>query len=86
MALADRVTKPPRTNFGSPCSVGVLIDTLDGAELDAFREMLGTPERRGWPATSIYDALTAEGHTVALQSINRHRGNRCRCAADQDAA
>src|SRR5690242_1284466 len=51
MALANR--KPPPSMTGLPCSIGVLLATLQGDELDAFLEMLGTPERRGWPATAI---------------------------------
>jgi hypothetical protein len=42
--------------------------------------MLGTPEKRGWSQRDIYEALTAEGHEVGFQSINRHRGGACRCA------
>lgn len=81
MALADRITAGrPVPIHGSPCSVGVLLDTLKGDELEALNLMLGTPERRGWSATDIYDALIAEGYEVGRQSINRHRGGKCRCA------
>ena len=33
----------------------------------------------GWNATQVYDALRDEGYTVGRQSINRHRGRKCRC-------
>ena len=79
MALADRLTEPPAPIHGTPCSVGVLLDTLEGAELEAFKAMLGTPEQRGWSQDAIYTALTDEGYRVGRQSINRHRGGRCRC-------
>lgn len=80
MALADRLTAGrPVPIHGSPCSVGTLLDTLDGPELEALNLMLGTPERRGWAASDIYDALTAEGYEVGYQTINRHRGRKCRC-------
>lgn len=82
MALADRLTTPPAPKHGYPCSVGVLLDTLDQDDRDALLTMLGTPERRGWSASDIYDALIAEGHKVGLQTINRHRGGKCRCAKD----
>lgn len=84
MALADRLDRRNRPTTGLPCSIGTLLAKLDGAELDALNTMLGTPERRGWSAAEIYDVLTAEGYEVGRQSINRHRGGRCRCT--QDAA
>lgn len=84
MALADRVTNRPKPTNGLPCSIAVLLDTLEGDELEAFRAMLGTPGKRdGWSAAEIYEAVTAEGHSIGLQSINRHRSDppRCRCGA-----
>ena len=77
MALADRVTKPPSRVHGLPCSVGVLLDTLDGPELDALRHMLASRE---WSQADVWKALTDEGYEVGHQSINRHRGGKCRCA------
>ena len=65
---------------GTPCSVGALLDQLEGAELEALQTMLGTPEKRGWSQAEIYKALTAEGYEVGLQTINRHRGGQCRCS------
>jgi hypothetical protein len=79
MALADRVKNKPQTIHGLPCSVGLLLATLEGDELKALKTMLGSPQQRGWSEGDIYDALTAEGHKVGRQSINRHRGGRCRC-------
>ena len=78
VALADRT--PPATIHGLPCSVGELLNTLEGAELAAFKVMLGTPEKRGWSATAIWQACQDEGHQIGLQSVNRHRGGKCRCA------
>lgn len=83
MSLADRVKNPPGPpKTGYPCSVGELLRTLKGAELDALKIMLGTPEKRGWSASDIYKALTAEGHAVSDQQINRHRGGKCRCSKE----
>lgn len=80
MALSDRVSKPPAaTQHGLPCSIGSLIDQLDGGELDALKAMLYD---LGWNAGQIYDALRDEGYTVGRQSINRHRGRKCRCFRD----
>ena len=80
MALAERIKQTPPPMHGTPCSVGVLLDQLEGAEHDALLAMLGTPEKRGWSQAQIYDALTAEGYTVGRQTINKHRAGQCRCA------
>lgn len=82
MALVDHLSQQPVPKHGHPCSVGVLLDTLEGAERDALVTMLGTQEVRGWPAPAIWNACKAEGHTLGLQSINRHRGGKCRCFRD----
>jgi hypothetical protein len=81
MSLAARITEStPKSQHGLPCSVGVLLNTLEGDELDALILMLGNPEERnGWSASAIYDALTAEGYAVGQQTITRHRRGRCRC-------
>lgn len=77
MALSDHA-KPPSTT-GTPCSVGVLLASLEGEELDTFNDMLGSPEQRGWTASAIFEAVTAEGYKVSYQQINKHRGGKCRC-------
>jgi hypothetical protein len=80
MALQDRLDNPPVRTTGQPCSVGALIGQLKGKELAAFQVMLGTPENWGWSQDEIYAALTAEGYQVGRQTINRHRGGKCKCA------
>lgn len=80
MALTDRLNDVrPAAIKGSPCSVGVLLDTLDVDDRDALLLMLGNTEQPGWTAGDIYDAVTAEGHKIGFQTINRHRGRKCRC-------
>ena len=80
MALSDRINeKRPAPIHGYPCSVGKLLAELDGDEREALLHMLGTNERPGWSAADIFAALTSEGHTVGYQTINRHRGGKCRC-------
>jgi hypothetical protein len=80
MGLADRITTPPpATLHGLPCSIGALLDTLQGAELAALNAMLYD---LGWNAGQVYDTLRDEGYTVGRQSINRHRGRKCRCFRD----
>ena len=81
MALADRL----KTQAPAPtdiCPMGRLLTELHGKELAALKLMLGTPEKRGWTAPAIYEALQAEGHPVGFKAINKHRGGNCRCATD----
>lgn len=82
MALTDRLNNRTTTINGKPCSVGALIQQLHGDELTALHTMLGTTDNPGWSEGEIYDALIAEGYVVGRQSINRHRGGRCRCGRD----
>lgn len=79
MALADAVRN--RRPGGMPCSIGNLLKVLPETEADALNAMLGTPDNWGWSATEIWDALRAEGYEVGQQTINRHRGKKCRCWA-----
>lgn len=76
MALSDRLTAPPPPIHGLPCSIGALLDSLDDAEAKALQQML---DSTAWNATMIYDAVRDEGHMIGRQSINRHRGRKCRC-------
>lgn len=79
MALADKLTAPPPPIHGLPCSIGALLDSLDGTERTALQAML---DSTSWNATMIYDAVRDEGHMIGRQSINRHRGRKCRCFRD----
>lgn len=76
MALTDRLDDTPQRQPGLPCSMGALIDMLDGDEAAALNKML---HELGWSAARIYDALAAEGHEVGRQTIGRHRSRACRC-------
>lgn len=77
MALTDRIqTGPPPATHGLPCSVGALLEQLDGIELAALNAMLYD---LNWNAGQVYDTLRDEGYPVGRQSINRHRGKKCRC-------
>lgn len=80
MALADRITAPEYGLTGKPCSVGALLDTLEGSELAALEQILAD---RNWSQAMVWKALTDEGYEVGLQSVNRHRGGKCRCAKDR---
>ena len=78
VALADRVKNPTPALHGLPCSIGVLLDSLDGPELDALKHMLKSDS--GWSQAMIWKALADEGYVVGQQSVNRHRAGSCRCA------
>lgn len=90
MSLAERAQTRPETIHGTPCSVGALIDSLDGDELAALQKiMYGRPGltepargKQGWTERQVFEAVTAEGYTVAKNQINEHRGKRCRCYLD----
>lgn len=80
MALSDRIANPEYALHGKPCSVGALLETLDGAELAALKQILAD---RAWSQAMVWKALTDEGYEVGLQSVNRHRGGKCRCTRDR---
>ena len=79
MSLSDRIQSRTPAMHGMPCSVGVLLETLKGDELAALVHILGSRE---WSQAMVWKALTDEGYEVGMQSVNRHRGGRCRCAKD----
>jgi hypothetical protein len=64
---------------GLPCSIGALLDQLDGTEKTALETMLSD---RAWSQDMIWSALRDEGYPVGRQSVNRHRAGKCRCAKD----
>jgi hypothetical protein len=83
MSLADRAEQPaPPTIHGSPCSIGALEQAVahDPAEAEGLRRILYD---LGWNAGQVFDALAAEKLSVGRQSINRHRGRKCRCFASE---
>lgn len=90
MSLAERAANRPVTINGYPCSVGTLLNDLDGPELAALQFILygkpglTEPTRgyRGWNEREVFIAVTAEGYAVAKNQINVHRGKRCRCYKD----
>ena len=83
MSLADRAARGPDAPVhGAPCSVGELLDTLPSEEAEALQHMLDD----GWPASHIYAAVLAEGHTCGRQTIGIHRRRQCRCYSAERAA
>jgi hypothetical protein len=76
MALSDKLEDAPVRMAGKPCSIGSLLDSLPPDEVTAFNRMM---HELGWSQARIYEAVTAEGHSIGAQSINRHRSRGCRC-------
>ncbi len=74
MSLAERLAERSTPTETACCSLGRLLETLDGDELEALKTMLGTPDNWGLSAPEIYEDLKAEGHTVGFKVINKHRG------------
>lgn len=80
MSLSDRIKAGPiQPTPGMPCSIGHALATLPEEESKALQAML---YELNWNATQIWEAMKAEGYTVGRQSINRHRGEKCRCFKD----
>jgi hypothetical protein len=79
MALVDRIAvAPPGPLHGMPCSLGAL-ETQLATQPDESAALCRMLYDLGWNATQVWDALRAEGYDVGRQSINRHRGRKCRC-------
>ena len=79
MALSDRIKQPaPAPVHGSPCSIGEVYRKVASSktETKALDELL---YGLNYNAAQVFDVLTAEGYTIGRQSINRHRGRKCRC-------
>jgi len=79
MTLASRAETPSASpQHGFPCSIGAVVDAVaaDPVETAALNRIL---YELGWSATQVYEALTDEGFTIGRQSINKHRGRKCRC-------
>lgn len=68
---------------GTPCSIGEVYRRLEGnkAETKALDTLL---YELNYNASQVWEALRAEGFEVGRQSINRHRGRKCRCFSKGD--
>lgn len=81
MSLAKRLaeTKPLRT--GRPCSVGVLLSSLNKEDAQALLDVLAVP--KGDPnrlsAHHLSNILREEGHHIPHKSLELHRKGACRC-------
>ena len=81
MSLAKRLQEARPSRTGLPCSIGVLLDSLNKSEAAALLAALQVPkgDPRRLSARVIAEALRLEGHDVGDRSIVNHRNGACRC-------
>lgn len=58
------------------CSIGLLLESLDGSDRDALVVAVYDDNVR---PTSLSRVLRSHGHKVSEQTIRRHRRRECRC-------
>lgn len=76
MSLLDEVQAitAARTH-GEPCSVTVILNSLDKADRADLQTVLDSPA----PGVHIAQALTNRGHKIRAHTIQRHRNHNCAC-------
>ena len=85
MTLAERLASTQRRGPGLPCSVAIVLETLDDKDAQALRDALAVP--KGDPsrlsAQQLSEILREEGHKVPYKSLELHRKGACRCEPGQ---
>ena len=85
MTLAERLASTQRRGPGLPCSVAIVLETLDDKDAQALRDALAVP--KGDPnrlsAQQLSQILREEGHKVPYKSLELHRKGACRCEPGQ---
>jgi len=61
---------------GPTCSIGQMLDTLDGDERTAVEAAIDDPAN---PYTVLARAFTKAGHKVGDVAVRRHRNHLCGC-------
>ncbi len=62
---------------GPRCTIWTLLhETLNDTDAAELQTAL---DDRGIPARAIADVMTAAGHRIGDQTVNRHRAGRCSC-------
>lgn len=77
MALTERT--PPVNLRTGKCSIGVLLETLEGAELDWLDDKLDADPRfvtHAWIAEQLTDEF---GRRYGQDTVGRHRNGKCAC-------
>ncbi len=76
MPLADHKPPPLVHRPGPPCSMAVLLETLNDADREELQMWLDTPEIS---TQSISEALAREGIKRTPYVVGWHRKRNCRC-------
>lgn len=62
---------------GPPCTVALILAELDAKDRDVLEAVLTDKAVQG---TTIARVLTAEGHRVASNTVQKHRRRECACS------
>lgn len=75
-SLGALAGKPPHIDKGPPCSVGLLLTTLDPEEGD----LIGAAIERGWHLSDVAKQLREAGYEINAETLSRHYRRRiCKC-------
>jgi len=74
VGLKDALETERRKRPGYRCTICTLLDELPAEDAEALREALGDSGIQG---SQIARALQSEGHTVAQNTVTRHRRRDC---------
>lgn len=78
MSFAEAAQRGPTLTVKGPkCTVGQLLDELDGPEREGLETILAAGS--GWNHEQIAEEIRAAGHYVQATTVGRHRRNGCRC-------
>lgn len=78
MSFREKAEQTEELGPGVPCGVAVLMETLEGDDLNWFVEVIADENRKHiW----ISRVLRANDVDVSANIIGRHRRKDCRCVA-----
>jgi hypothetical protein len=78
LSLSEKLMNPiSPQNGGKPCSIKMLLNSLEGLEKDALLKALRIDS--GWAHTVLRQVLNDEGHHISIGSLTRHRLGSCAC-------
>lgn len=85
MPLASR-QQTKSAMHGTPCSIGLVYEDVADNPVE-LRELNTLLYDEGNTAGQVFEYLTVDGgYDVGFQSVNRHRGQRCRCFREQPSS
>lgn len=78
-ALAEALQGPLKNQPGPKCSIGLLRNTLDPADVAALDAAMGRVKAGEAFASELAKVLKAHGHAVSSYSVRRHVTEACGC-------